>query len=115
MAAIREFGVYVPKWAEEKERLRWLIKEGKLTNDMKVKIVIPSLDARSRMENREKKRRVCWNTDEQNYSEFAAIREAYMLTLEENPTLFGLAIVEAMKEFNLKGWLEEHENLQQKP
>jgi len=99
-------GGCVPKWGEEKERLRYLIKSGKLTDEMKVKIVIPSLDARSRMENREKKRRVCWNTDEQNYSEFAAIREAYMLALEENPTLFGHAVVEAMREFDVKGWFE---------
>jgi hypothetical protein len=96
----------VPRWAEEKERLRWLIKEGKLTDEMKVKIIIPSIDARSRMENREKRKRVCWNTDEQTYSEFAAIREAYMQTLEENPTLFGHAVVEAMKEFDVKGWFE---------
>jgi len=102
----------MPNWAEEKERLRWLIKEGKLTDDMKVKIVIPSLDARSRMENREKKRRVCWNTDEQSFAEFAAIREAYMLVLEENPTLFGHAVIEAMRQFDVKGW-HEAQNVEQ--
>jgi hypothetical protein len=105
----------VPEWREEKERLRWLIKEGKLTDDMKVKIVIPSLDARSRMENREKKKRVCWNTDEHNYSEFAAIREAWLTqVLEHNPTLFGHAVVEAMRTFDIKGWAEGQDATEQK-
>ena len=96
----------MPTLKEERDRLKWLIREGKINDETKIKIIIPSLDARSRMENREKKRRVCWNTDEQTYSEFAAMKEAYMLTLEQNPTLFGHAVVEAMKAFDVRGWFE---------
>jgi hypothetical protein len=99
----------VPTLKEERERIKWLLKEGKIDDNTKCKIILPSLDARSRMENKEKRKRVCWNTDEQTYSEFAAIREAYMLELEQNPTWFGHAVVEAMRAFDVRGWAKDHE------
>lgn len=105
----------MPSWKEEKERLRFLIKEGKLTDEMRVRIVIPSIDARSRMENNEKRKEIRLKTDEQNYKEFHTWREAYMITLGENPTLVMQAIIEAMKTFNVKGWFEKQGDEQQEP
>jgi hypothetical protein len=99
----------VPTLKEERERLKWLIREGKINDETRIaRIAIPSLDAKARIENREKKKQVRWNTDEQNYSEFAAVREAWMQELEQNPTLFGYAVVEAMRTFDVRTWYEDH-------
>jgi hypothetical protein len=97
----------MPTWKEEKERLRWLIKEGKLTDDMHVRVIMPSLDARSRMENKEKRKRFCFNCTPADYSELAAINEAYMMTLDHNPSFRTAAFIEALKTFDVKGWAEE--------
>lgn len=71
-------------------------------------IRFPRQEAKKRISNEKKSKRIVIVTDEQNFSEFHAIREAYMRYCDENPTLVGLAIIEAMKEFDLKSWLEEH-------
>lgn len=70
-------------------------------------IRFPRQEARKRISNEKKSKRIVIVTDSQNFSEFAAIREAYMGFCQENPTLVALAIIEAMKAFDLKGFLEE--------
>jgi hypothetical protein len=100
----------MPKWKEEKERLRWLIKEGKLTDDEPCKVLFPRMDANKRIQNKEKAKRIVMQTDEQNYSEFHAMREAYTLELDENPTLVVLAIIQAMRTFDVRGWKETRES-----
>lgn len=75
-------------------------------------IRFPRQEAKKRVSNEKKSKRIVIVTDEQNFSEFHAIREAYMRYCDENPTLVGLAIIEAMKEFDLKSWLEEHADAQ---
>jgi len=99
----------MPKWSEERERLRWLIKEGKLQDDEPCKVLFPRMDAKKRIQNKEKSKRIVMQTDEQNYSEFHAMREAYTLELGENPTLVMLAIIEAMKTFDVRGWKEQRD------
>ena len=97
----------MPSWAEEKERLRWLIREGKLTDDMKVKIVIPKLDAEVKVENREKKKKFCFMTDEDGVSRLAALNEAYLRVLGENPSIRTAAWITALETFDVKGWYEK--------
>lgn len=93
------------KWAEVKARWQWLNEH--LADDEPVVFKLPRREARKRIENKEKKRRITLQTDEQNYSEFQVWNEAYMQTCGENPTLRTQAIIEAMKAFDLKGWLAE--------
>lgn len=70
-------------------------------------IRFPRVEARKRITNEKKSKRIVIVTDAQNFSEFAAMREAYMSYCDENPTLVALAIISAMKAFDLKSWLEE--------
>jgi len=70
-------------------------------------IRFPRVEARKRVTNEKKSKRIVIVTDEQNFSEFHAMREAYMTYCQDNPTLVALAIINAMKAFDLKSWLEE--------
>jgi len=70
-------------------------------------IRFPRQEAKKRVSNEKQSKRIVIVTDPQNFAEFHAMREAYMRYCDENPTLVGLAIIEAMKQFNLKAWLEE--------
>jgi hypothetical protein len=92
------------KWAEVKAHWAWL--NDHLADDEPVVFKLPRREARKRIQNAEKKRRIILQTDEQNYSEFQVWNEAYMYTLGENPTLRTQAIIEAMKQFDVKGWYE---------
>lgn len=78
-----------------------------LADDEKVYFGIPHREVKQRLREGKKKRRIVITCEEQNYLEFTAWNEAYMLACGENPTLRTLAIIEAMKAFNVKGWLEE--------
>jgi hypothetical protein len=100
----------MPGAKEELDRLAWLLREGKIQPDEKCKVILPRLEAKERIKNTEKRRRICMNTDEANYSEFSAMREAYTLILNQNPTLVVEAIIEAMKEFDVKGWFERQDH-----
>lgn len=93
------------KGAELKAMRTWI--EQNIGDDEPVLLKFPRREARKRIQNKEKSKRIVITTDEQNFSEFHAIREAYMHFCEENPTLVGLAIISAMKAFDLKGFLEE--------
>lgn len=70
-------------------------------------IRFPRQEAKKRITNERKSKRIVIVTDEQNFSEFHAIREAYMTFCGDNPTLVALAIIEAMKVFDLKWFLEQ--------
>ena len=75
----------------------------------------PRQEARKRISNERKSKRIVIVTDETNFSEFHALKEAYMRYTDENPTLVVLAIIQAMKDFDLKGWLEEQDETENKP
>jgi hypothetical protein len=92
------------KWGEIKARWGWL--NDHLADDEPVVFKLPRREARKRIENIEKRRRITLTTDEHNYTEFHVWREAYMHTLGENPTLVTQAIIQAMKEFDVKGWYD---------
>ena len=96
----------MPGAKEELDRLAWLIREGKIPPDEKCRVILPRLEAKERIRNPQKRKRIVMQTDEHNYTEFHAMREAYTLTLNQNPTLVVEAIIEAMKEFDVKGWYE---------
>ena len=96
------------KWADVRERWSWL--NANLADDEPVVFKLPRREAKKRIRNTEKKHRITMVTDEQNYSEFHAMKEAYMLELGENPTMVVQAIVEAMKTFDVRGWKEDKED-----
>jgi hypothetical protein len=67
------------------------------------------LDAKERIRNERKIKRVTINTDEHGVSQFAAIKEAWMGELNNNPSLFFTAVIQAMSTFDVRGWKEEQE------
>jgi hypothetical protein len=99
----------MPGAKEELDRLAWLLREGKIQPDEKCKVILPRLEAKERIKNTAKHKRIVMQTDETNYAEFHAMREAYTLALNQNPTLVVEAIIEAMKLFDVKGWFEQQE------
>lgn len=72
-------------------------------------MVFVKREAVARIKNPNGKKRIVMVTDPTNYSEFNAWREAYMQKLDNNPTLTMLAIIEAMKTFDLLAWKQEQE------
>jgi hypothetical protein len=99
----------VPSFAEEFARMKWLKENGKVQDDERCKIIFPRLDAKERIRNEKKQRRIVLVTDEYSYSQFHARKEAWMLALENNPSLFMTALDAAMAGFNVIGWKEEQE------
>ena len=70
-------------------------------------VVFPRRTAKRRIQNKEKRRRIIFDTDEVGYARFHARREAWMLELQDNPSLFNEALDKAMETFDVRGWLEE--------
>ena len=95
------------KFSELKAHWAWMLEH--MPDDEPV--VFPRRAAKKRIANQEKRKRVIFDTDPQTYSEWQAQREAWMLELADNPTLFGHAMLTAMREFDLKGWIEQQESL----
>jgi len=91
------------KFGELKAHWSWMLEH--MADDEPV--VFPRRLAKKRVANKEKRRRVIFDTDEQGYAEFHAVREAYLLACHDNPTLAAHAMVEAMKVFDLRSWLEK--------
>ena len=97
-------GAIVATVESESLRLRWLVNAGR--GHEKCHVVLLSEEAKKRIKNEDKRRRIVLTTDEHSYSQFHARKEAWLLELEENPTLFMLALDEAMKEFDVRGWFK---------
>jgi hypothetical protein len=97
----------MPTLAEVYAKAKFLYEQGPAHHSRKCHFGLVDVEAKERILNPRKYRRIVISTDEQNYSEFAAMREAYSVTLNENPTLVVQAIIEAMKEFDVKGWFEK--------
>lgn len=95
----------MPKGAELKAMIPWILDN--VQDGEPFVLRFPRREASKRIENKEKKRRIVMQTDEQNYVEFQVWREAYMQKLDENPTLVTQAIIEAMKAFDLLAWRDE--------
>jgi hypothetical protein len=94
-------------------RIHWLIKEGKITGEDRCKLVCPKIDAKERIRNEKKQRRIVLVTDEFGFSQFHARKEAWMLSLDNNPSLFMTALDAAMSQFDVMGWKEEQEGQQE--
>lgn len=99
----------MPKFNQELARMLWLKDQLGFDTSQPCKVVLPKLDARERIRNERKKRRIVLVTDEFGFSQFHARKEAWMLALDNNPVTFMAALDEAMKEFNVKGWKEKQE------
>jgi hypothetical protein len=96
----------MPKGSELKAMIGWI--QANVQDDEPFVLRFPRRESRRRIQNTEKRRRITMATDEQNYAEFHAMREAYMLELNENPTLVTQAIIEAMKAFDVRGWKDSN-------
>lgn len=98
---------------EERARLQFLEEHGH--GEELVHVVFPRREAIERIKNPNGKKRIVMVTDEQNYKEFHAMREAYMRALDENPVLTMHALIEAMKAFDVLGWKDSNnaENTQE--
>jgi hypothetical protein len=91
----------------EYERLKHLLDTGKIGKDEPCKVVLPRVDAKERIRQAKKSRRITFACDETTHEEFHVWREAYLSKLHNNPTLFGLALIEAMKTFDILAWVAE--------
>jgi hypothetical protein len=93
------------KFGELKANWQWMLTH--MGDDEPV--VFPRRTARRRIANKEKRRRIIFDTDELGYSRFHARKEAWLLELGDNPSLFAQALDECMAEFDLRGWVEKKE------
>jgi hypothetical protein len=100
----------MPSFSEEFARMKWLKDNGKVQDDERCKIIFPRLDAKERIRNEKKQRRIVLVTDEFGFSQFHARKEAWMLALENNPSLFMTALDAAMSQFDVRGWKERQES-----
>jgi hypothetical protein len=99
----------MPSLREERERIKYLLREGKINDDTRVKIIIPSIDVHERIRNEKKIRRIVIQTDEDGVSDYAALKEATMRELDENPSLYFTWFMEALRNYNPRTWKEEME------
>ena len=70
-------------------------------------IRFPRQEAKKRVSNEKKSKRIVIVTDEQNFREFHAIFEAYKLECGDDPTMAVYGLIEAAKCFDLRSWREE--------
>jgi hypothetical protein len=78
-------------------------------------IVFPRRTAKKRAANKEKRRRVIFDVDEQTYSEFHTERERILLVLGDNPSLFGEFLCEVLGSWSdqmLERWVAAREGNQ---
>src|SRR5271170_2215236 len=100
----------MPTLGEERARIKHLLKTGRINDETRVKVVIPSIDVHERIRNERKIRRIVIQTDEVGVSEYAAIKEAWIREMpNQNPSMYFSALIESMKTFNVRGWVEEQE------
>jgi len=95
------------KWAEVKARWGWL--EEHLADDEPVVFKLPRREAKKRIQNTEGRKRISFMSDSLGYSRFHARKEAWMLELGENSSLFAEALDAAMKDFDIRLWKEKHD------
>jgi hypothetical protein len=99
----------MPEFDAELARMLHLANKPGFDRKQPCKVVLPRLDAKERIRNERKQRRIVLVTDEFGFSQFHARKEAWMLALENNPVTFMAALDAAMADFNVKGWREEQE------
>ena len=93
------------KFAELKANWPWMLAH--MPDDEPV--TFPRRAAKKRIANKEHRKRVIFDTDELGYSRFHSRREAWLLELKDNPSLFAEALDEAMKTFDVRSWKEKQE------
>ena len=95
----------MPKGEELKGMIPWII--ANVQDDEPFVLRFPRREAKRRIENVEKRKRISFMSDEKGYEKFHLRKEAWMLAaLHENPSLFASALEAAMEEFDVKGWFE---------
>ena len=100
----------MPEIKAEMIRVQWLLDNGVIGPDEPAKLILPRIDAKERIRNERKIRRITINTDEHGVSQFAAIKEAWMGELDNNPSLFFSAVIQALGTFDIRGWKETNDS-----
>ncbi len=96
------------KFGELKANWAWFLKN--MPDDEPCSF--PRREVKKRIANKEKKSRIVFVCDPVTFSEFHAEKERVMRMLGENPTLFGVWLVESMKASDdaaVQEWLAEQE------
>lgn len=93
------------KFSELKAHWPWMLEH--MADDEPV--VFPRRQAKKRVANKEHRKRIIFDTDELGYSRFHARREAWLLELGDNPSLFAEALDKAMETFDIRGWMDAKE------
>jgi hypothetical protein len=70
-------------------------------------IRFPRQDAKRKIRNESQSKRIVIITDPLGFSRFHARKEAWLLELADNPSLFAEALDKAMETFDVRGFLEE--------
>jgi hypothetical protein len=89
----------VPTLREERERVKWLIREGKVGDEEPCKVVFPRLEAKKRAANKEKRCRVAFDTDPASYQDFHEQKERYIRLCNDNKTLGIHAMIAVLTAF----------------
>lgn len=106
----------MPKWSEEKIRLRKLLEAPIPDDEPCTRMRFPRRDAAKRVKNVEKRRRIVFPADEVTYSEFHREKERVLRQLDDNPVLFGVFLTDVLKGFTdglVAQWRNIHESAAQ--
>ena len=90
------------RFSEVKTNWKWLLEH--IGDERASVLKFPRREAMRNIENKKKSKRIIVTTDEQSFKEFHALKEAWMLELDENPTLFYHAMMVALQTFDVRGW-----------
>jgi hypothetical protein len=102
----------MPKWAEEKIRVRKLLAAPIPDDEPCTRMIFPRREAKKRAASKEKHHKIVFRCDQTTYGEFHAERERILQGLDENPVLFGVFITDVLKGFTeelVSRWRAMHE------
>lgn len=81
------------RWGEAKSYLATMLRENKIPDEEPIVLKFPRKEARKRIKNTEKRKRVCWEATPENFSAFHAAR-SHVIEVVGNPTLADQLIAE---------------------
>ena len=96
------------RWSEFLAHEAWF----KANMDPNEPVVFPRRTAKKRAANKEKRRRVIFDVDEQTYAEYHTGRERILMALGDSPTLYGQWLCEVQDSWSdemLQRWVASHD------
>lgn len=91
------------RWGEAKPHLARLLAEDKLPDDEPLVLKFPRKEARKRIKNTEKRKRVCWEATPENFSAFHAAR-SHVVEILGNPVIADKLIAEFISRVPDETW-----------